>query len=46
MAARWLAAGNRFEMGVYPGGAHVFMAFPGAMSDESQTRIQTFLSSC
>ena len=46
MSARWLAAGNGTELAVYPGGAHVFMAFPGAQASEALSRIETFISSC
>lgn len=34
MATRWHAAGNGVEMGVYPGGCHVFQGFP----DQAQAR--------
>ncbi|MCT8970670.1 alpha/beta hydrolase [Microbaculum marinisediminis] len=44
MAMRWAAAGNDTELAVYPGGAHVFMAFPGALSEQSLTRIDQFLT--
>ncbi len=44
MAPRWAAAGNATELAVYPAGAHVFMAFPGAQSDEALARIDAFLN--
>lgn len=34
MHARWLAAGNRATLRVYPGGAHGFVAFPCAITDD------------
>jgi acetyl esterase/lipase len=43
LAARWTAAGNAAELAVYPGGAHVFMAFAGEISEQSLTRIDAFL---
>lgn len=43
MASRWAAAGNDTELGVYPGGAHVFIAFPGALADACLGRIDSFL---
>lgn len=46
MSARWLAAGNKSDLTVYPGGAHVFMAFPGAQSRDALERIETFIGSC
>lgn len=44
MAARWRAAGNAAELAVYPGGAHVFVNFPGAQSREGARRIDAFLN--
>ncbi len=46
MSARWLAAGNKTELAIYPGGAHVFMGFPGAQSTEALERIESYLASC
>lgn len=46
MADRWLAAGNGTELAVYPGGAHVFMAFPCAQSSEALERIENFMFTC
>jgi acetyl esterase len=44
MAPRWLSASNATELAVYPGGAHVFMAFAGRMAEASLERINTFLN--
>lgn len=44
MAARWAAAGNDAELAVYPGGAHVFMAFACELGRQSLDRIDRFLS--
>ena len=44
MAPRWLSAGNAAELAVYPGGAHVFMAFAGRMAEASLERINRFLN--
>ncbi|MEM8877375.1 MAG: alpha/beta hydrolase [Pseudomonadota bacterium] len=44
MAPRWMAAGNATELAVYPGGAHVFMAFAGRMAEASLARINAFLN--
>ncbi|MEJ8570986.1 alpha/beta hydrolase [Microbaculum marinum] len=44
LAARWAAAGNDTELAVYPGGAHVFMAYSGALAEESLARMDGFLS--
>ena len=45
MAGRWAAAGNRSELAVYPGGAHVFTALGGEMADQALGRIDTFMNS-
>ncbi|SCW59925.1 alpha/beta hydrolase [Ancylobacter rudongensis] len=46
MAPRWLAAGNRAELAVYPGGCHVFVGFPGSLADQAQARIHAFIGTC
>jgi len=43
LAPRYAAAGNDVELAVYPGGAHVFMGFAGALAEESLDRIDSFL---
>ncbi|MDJ1157995.1 alpha/beta hydrolase [Chelatococcus sp. SYSU_G07232] len=43
MSARWAAAGNRSELAVWPGGAHVFVAFPGALAERALARMDEFL---
>ena len=43
MAARWAAAGNHAELAVYPGAVHGFTAFPYALADEANARIDAFL---
>lgn len=44
MANAWLAAGNGTALEVYPGGCHVFLAFPGTISDQALKRVDAFLS--
>jgi acetyl esterase/lipase len=42
--ARWIAAGNRAELDVHPGGAHGFTLFPGPQAGPSQERQAAFLN--
>ncbi|MEZ5877611.1 MAG: alpha/beta hydrolase fold domain-containing protein [Tepidamorphaceae bacterium] len=44
MAPLWLAAGNNTELAVFPGGAHVFQAFPGKLAQTGLQRIDDFLN--
>ncbi|MGL4811753.1 MAG: alpha/beta hydrolase [Beijerinckiaceae bacterium] len=44
MAAKWLQAGNSAELAVWPGGAHVFVAFPCKLTDDALARIDDFLN--
>lgn len=44
MATRWVAAGNTAELAVYPGGCHVFIAFPGSNTEACQSRIEAFMA--
>jgi len=34
MASHWMAAGNKADFTAYPGGCHVFIAFPGTVNAE------------
>lgn len=43
MYARWIAAGNKAELAVYPGGAHGFTAFPTQMGAAARARCEGFL---
>lgn len=43
MAKRWEAAGNRAELTIGAGGAHVFTAFSGHLSRHALDRIDSFL---
>jgi len=45
MAPRWLAAGNAAQLAVYPGGCHVFIGFPGTITDQALARSYAFVSS-
>jgi acetyl esterase len=44
MAPRWMSAGNPTEIAVYPGGAHVFMAFSGRLAEASLERMDAFMN--
>ena len=44
MYTRWIAAGNQAELAVYPGGAHGFNAFPFALAEQANVRIDAFLA--
>lgn len=46
MASRWSAAGNTTDLGVYPGGAHVFIALSGKLAEEGNARIEAFMREC
>jgi acetyl esterase/lipase len=43
MHARWLAAGNKAELEVYPGGVHGLTGFPTALGRKSLARQDAFL---
>jgi acetyl esterase/lipase len=44
MYARYIAAGNRAELAVYPGGAHGFNLFPIAIAAQANARMDAFLA--
>lgn len=44
MANAWVAAGNAAELDVYPGGCHVFIGFPGTITDAALRRMTAYLS--
>ncbi|MFC7396106.1 alpha/beta hydrolase [Chelatococcus sp. GCM10030263] len=44
MSARWTAAGNRADLAVWPGGAHVFIGFPGSLAEKALARSEAFLA--
>jgi acetyl esterase len=44
MYARYIAAGNRAELAVYPGGAHAFNFFPTAIAGQANARMDAFLA--
>ncbi|RIK45348.1 MAG: hypothetical protein DCC58_06690 [Chloroflexi bacterium] len=46
MYTRWVAAGNRAELAVYPGGAHGFDNFPITIAREANARMDAFIRAC
>jgi acetyl esterase/lipase len=44
MYARWIAAGNRAELRVYPGGVHGFNNFPTALGRAATSDIEEFIA--
>jgi acetyl esterase len=44
MYARYIAAGNRAELAIYPGGAHAFNIFPIAIAGQANARMDAFLA--
>jgi acetyl esterase len=45
MHARWITAGNKAELAIYPGGAHGFTLFPNDLSKAATARMDAFLNS-
>jgi dienelactone hydrolase len=43
MYARWIAANNRAELAVYPGGSHQFNAYSHTLAEEANARVDCFL---
>lgn len=44
MAQRWLAAGNRAELAIYPGGVHGFNLFPIPLGQAALRRSESFVA--
>jgi acetyl esterase len=44
MFMRYIAAGNRAELAVYPGGAHAFNFFPISIAAQANARMDAFLA--
>jgi acetyl esterase/lipase len=44
MAQRWLAAGNRAELAIYPGGVHGFNLLPNPLGSAALRRSESFLA--
>ena len=43
MSSRWAAAGNGGHTAIYPGGCHIFVRYPGAMTGRALELIDRFL---
>lgn len=44
MSARWAAANNYADLALWPGGAHVFISLPSALTEQALSRTETFLA--
>src|SRR5277367_6158678 len=44
MYARYIVAGNRAELAIYPGGAHAFNLFPIAIAEQANSRMDAFVA--
>jgi len=44
MHARWIAAGNRAQLAVYPGGTHAFIIFPIKIAREANKKIFEYIA--
>ncbi|MDP8917535.1 MAG: alpha/beta hydrolase [Pseudomonadota bacterium] len=43
MASRWVSAGNKADLAVWPGGCHVFIRFDSALTEQALSRIDGFI---
>ncbi|QRM32092.1 alpha/beta hydrolase [Microvirga sp. VF16] len=43
MASRWVEAGNKADLAIWPGGCHVFIRFDSALSEQALSRIDEFI---
>jgi acetyl esterase/lipase len=46
MGVRWLEAGSKAELAVYPGGVHGFNTFPIGLARKASERINRFINRC
>jgi len=44
MYNRWIVAGNRAELAIYPGGVHAFDSFPTALGQRATERCDNFIA--
>jgi acetyl esterase/lipase len=44
MATRWLAAGNKTELEIYPGGVHAFDSFPIEIATQARERMHSYIA--